>query len=320
MGQRTREFSIEYEPELVEEAVLAAMRGCREAGEFRVSRDTLYLIPDAEERETRFRAFHTAWFERLGLGEVIAETVRERPSIPAKTDRCLVTLAPSHRDEGAELFVATRAAAAGSATQRTAVLRLRPESLTERDRLRTFLRHELLHLADMLDPQFGYTPGLTLEAGRLPDAVFRERYRVLWDTYVDGRLQRRGWAPPGARAERLQEFATAFPMLGERTGETFERLFEASPHTHADLVAFAAEPERALGRRRRGPHPGERCPLCGSPTYAFEPEPEGFPRALRERIRRSFPAWDPADGLCRQCADLYRAAAGAGAPGGTPRP
>lgn len=38
----------------------------------------------------------------------------------------------------------------------TLVVRLRPQSLLDQGALRTLLRRELLHVADMLDPAFGY--------------------------------------------------------------------------------------------------------------------------------------------------------------------
>jgi hypothetical protein len=132
----------------------------------------------------------------------------------------------------------------------------------------------------------------------------KHRYRALWSAYVDGRLARRGLGRMEARAERFTEFASAFPMLGEETSEAFERFFDGNHLIHDELLSFATNPERALGREREGPHPGERCSLCGFPTHVFEPEP--LTPALQHRIRKSFPEWDPVDGLCRQCAEIYR--------------
>ncbi len=303
------ELSIDYEPRLVEEAVLAALRGRPAEAEFRAGRDAVYGIADPEERETQFRRLHAAWFERLGLGDAVGGAIREQPTVPAGTSRCVVVLAPSRPEEGADLLVAADEGPAAPA-RRTLLLQLRPETLADPDRARRLLRRELLHVADMLDPAFGYAPeAFAAAARRVPPALLRGRYRVLWAVLVDGRLVRRGWAPPGVRAARLREFARMFPMLGARAAAAFGRFFDGPGVTHAELVAFAAEPVQASSSARRGPHAGERCPLCGCPTYAFEPAPERLPPAVRERIRRGAPAWDPADGLCRQCADLYRAAA-----------
>ena len=131
------------------------------------------------------------------------------------------------------------------------VLRLRPAHLATPAALLTFLRHELLHLADMLDPAFGYQPVLPPAAVEsVPAHVLRERYRVLWNTSVDGRLTRLGLAPPTCRAHRFQEFTQTFPMLGMRTAEAFAGLFEAAAMTYAELVQGACAPEAVWGHLR----------------------------------------------------------------------
>lgn len=300
-----RDFLLEYEPALVEEAVLVVIRGQAGEPELRTRRDALYTVADPDAREAGFRALHADWFSRLGLAEAVAERVREQPSIPAGARRGLVVLARSRRDEGADLLVAPGTDGRGEA-ERTLLLRLRPETFGAPDRLRALLRHELLHVADMLDPGFGYAtlrPGST--GGALPDALLRERYRVLWDALIDGRLVRWGWAAPGVESERRREFAAAFPMLDPHAEAVFARVFGGTLGTHAALMAVAGEPETALGGVRHGRHAGERCPVCESPTHVFQPEAERLPAGVHDGIRRSLPGWEPADGLCRQCADLY---------------
>lgn len=243
-------FTIEYEPRLVEEAVIRALRGRAEEQEFRDRRDRLYEIDDQEEREAGFRELHLAWFERLGFGREVDRALQEQPSVLARAARCLVVYAPSALDEGAELFVSS-GTGQGGIPQGAVLIRLAPETLALTDRLRPLLRHELLHIADMLNPRFGYEPSLPpLAAGPAHVHLVRDRYRVLWDSYVDGRLARLGWAPAAARTERLADFARAFPMLGQRTEEIFHRLFNGTAWTHRELLAFAIDPGQALGRIR----------------------------------------------------------------------
>lgn len=299
-------FVIEYEPQLVEEAVLCALRGRREEAEFRTHRDPLYELPDPEAREAGFRAFHALWFKRLGLGERIEEALQEQLSVAANVARCLVASAASSPDERAELFVSPENGQS-EARRRTVLIRLTPETLALPDRLRWFLRRELLHIADMLDPRFDYRPWLPPSvAGPAHGQLVRDRYRVLWDAYVDGRLARAGRARAGVRAERLSDFARAFPMPEERTDEAFAHFFEGMSLTHSELMAFAIDPEPALGQKLGGPYPGTRCPLCGFPTHAFEPAPDRFSKAVVDEIQSEFPGWTAAAGLCVQCADLYR--------------
>jgi hypothetical protein len=162
----------------------------------------------------------------------------------------------------------------------------------------------LFHIVDMLDPNFAYEPALPESAGGPTyDRLLTDRYRALWDTTIDGRLLRRGWAPAAVRERRLRDFARAFPMLGARTTEEFAHFFDTDSHTHSELVAFACNP----GNNSSKPGYGGRCPLCRFPTYAFEPTPEHLPAAVIARIIRDFPTWRPAHGLCPQCADLYHA-------------
>jgi len=299
MSELADEPTVEYEPRLVEEAVLLAVARGNDEPKFRARRDRLYEIADPEEREQEFRAFHAVWFERLGLDRPILRVLLEEPLVARETRACIVAMALTRKAEGADLFVAPPEVGG-----RSVGIRLRPERFTDADGLLQFLRHELLHIADMLDPRFRYTRELPgLESDPAYARLIKDRYRVLWGVCVDGRLARRGVAPAGIRAARLSEFERAFPMLGDRTEEIFEHFFEATSPTHPELASFASNPPRAVGR---GPHAGERCPLCRFPTHVFEPGPELLPPELLGRIRDGFPDWDPRDGLCRHCADLYR--------------
>ncbi len=300
--------------------MLVSLRGHPRERAFRRQRDRLYEVRDPEARETAFRELHATWFETLDLGRPIVQALEEQSSIAAATQGCRIAPARARQEEGTELFVRPATAGARGADRRWVVVRLRPEALSDQERLLQFLRHELLHIADMLDPRFGYEPHLPQSpAGPAHERLLRDRYRVLWDATLDGRLARLGRAPDSVRAERLRDFVRAFPMLGAGTEEAFARFFDGAGSTHADLVAFAINPgclssspgprpptRHSPGGQAPSPHPGERCPLCRFPTHAFEPDPESLPDAVVSHIRKDFPAWEPAHGLCQQCADLYR--------------
>ena len=64
-------------------------------------------------------------------------------------------------------------------------------------RLTEFLRRELLHVADMCDPAFAYSP--TPELGgscQTDNDLIRDRFRLLWDAFVEARMRRWGWVAP----------------------------------------------------------------------------------------------------------------------------
>ncbi|HXG51312.1 MAG TPA: hypothetical protein VNN77_07910 [candidate division Zixibacteria bacterium] len=289
---------LRYDPEFLEEAVFHCLRGTAEGRLFRTERDRLYEIADAETRELAFRDQSARWFERRRLGAPLEQAVAEQPLLASGVARCVVALARSAKDEGAELFVVAGRGESDREKRSVAIL-LRPQSLLEPERVLAFLRHELFHIVDMLDPSFGYEPALPpAEGGPAHDSLLKARYRALWDATINGRMVRRGWLPPAVRAEELESFRRAFPFLGNETEKLFARFFDREPHTHGELAAFA----RAPGR----PHAG-RCPLCRFPAVSFEPAPDRLPAAVAAAIRGDFPSWEPAQGLCVQCADLYRA-------------
>ncbi|MBI4537366.1 MAG: hypothetical protein HY712_05360 [candidate division NC10 bacterium] len=223
-------------------------------------------------------------------------------------------------NEGAELFVCPGGEGTGETTRRSVGIRLLPQSLLDPETLLAFLRHELFHIGDMLAPAFGYEPRLPRAAlGPAHEGLVQDRYRVLWDTYIDGRLAGQGRAPASIREARLREFLRTFGMLGGQAVEAFARFFSSGPLTHSALVAFATAPLAAVDAPSGAlaPSPvaarslasGSRCPLCGFPTRAFETHPDQLPPAVVDRIRVSFPTWTPSCGLCQQCADLYSSGA-----------
>ncbi|HSF04663.1 MAG TPA: hypothetical protein VLG10_02635 [Methylomirabilota bacterium] len=223
----------EFDPRLVEAAVLTASRGHAVEGEFHAERDRLYEILDLEAREAAFDAHHARWFARLALDQPFRRALAEQPAIAASCGRWLVAGARA-RDEAADLLV-------GADVRPTLLVRVTPEAIAVPGRLWRLLRRELQHIADMLDPGFGYEATLPASVGEGPRGrVVRDNYRLLWDAWVDGRLLRRGLLPASARGDRLADFARVFGHLGVAVETVFDRIFCADQLTHRALVAFAA--------------------------------------------------------------------------------
>lgn len=296
-----------FDPKLVEEAVFTALKNCAEAGQLHTERVPLYETPNAEEREQQFGALYRAWFQRLKLAEAIEQALQEQPTLISWARSCIVLRSAGKRQEGAELLVSADAQALPR-DRRPIRLLLCPESLLDGRTLLTFLRHELLHIVDMLDPAFGYEPSLPhMGGGPAHDTLLQERYRTLWDCTIDGRMVRWGWSLASVRSRHFSDFALAFPMLGKEVERFFAPFFDEELHTHSEFVSFAQDPG-AIPSNGVEDHPfGSRCPLCAFPTHKFEPAPEDFSKEVLADIWADFPEWRPVKGLCVQCADLYRA-------------
>jgi hypothetical protein len=296
---------LRYDPRLIEESVFLAQRSIEEPRNVRVERERIYEISDSEERERRFAQLYYFRFINLRLADPVEQTLREQPMIAARARSCFAVFAAHAQDEGAELFLAPDE---DQDPQKRFTIRLllRPRSLLNRESLLTFLRHELFHIADMLDPAFAYEPALPAsEVGPTYDSLLRDRYRTLWDTTINGRMVKRGWLSGSTRSQSLSDFAAGFPMLGGEVENVFARFFDQQPHSHPQFVAFSQNPRAAFGNVAVGPQPGSRCALCGFPTYTFA-QPESLDRLTSAEIVHDFPQWHPTDGLCTQCADLYR--------------
>ncbi|MBI4455292.1 MAG: hypothetical protein HY644_05265 [Acidobacteria bacterium] len=301
-------FRIEYDAVLVEEAVLLCIADHADEARFRAARNRIYDLPDGEERERRFREFHATWFSLLGLGYPVVAALEEQTLLAGQIRLCCIVPARSAQEESADLYVPGNTSLEGREADRVIVIKLRPQTLLNACSLQALLRHELMHIADMLDPQFGYQAMLPKsEAGSAYDNLIRERYRVLWDMWIDGRLSRHDWVEGGIREKRLEEFMETFSLCGEEAEEKFRQVFDSSSQTHEALVARALNSDvkgtpSGSGKARTSP-----CPLCRFPSVRLLYDSDELPESALEEIAADFPNWRPEHGLCCQCADLYRA-------------
>jgi hypothetical protein len=265
----------------------------------------LYEISDEEKRRRAFEPVFAECFTKLGLERIIVDLIAERPLIGKLVGRCVVREAPRAKVESAELFV-RRAGAGSSVSRRTLVIQVCPQSLVDSERFALRMRRELLHVADMLDEHFGYTrdtvaPG----APGARQSLLRDRYRVLWDIYVEGRLSR--------SLEHV--FATYDPQA---VHGVFDKIFDTPTLTHDDLLAWARSPEllfpacvdseESAGAASRAQiSPGQPCPLCGFPTHDWFDFGAAADTVINA-IERSHAGWSSHDGACRQCAEMCAAA------------
>ena len=301
------DFRIEIQPQLIEEAVARVMADHVEADLFWRERERLYENTDAETREAAFRNFNESWFNHLGLLASLSQILKVWPILTAETSHCILIRARDKKQLGAELYITTEKPSLPARERRTIAVQLTPELLSQPGPLLEFLRHEFLHLVDMLDPHFGYEPNFSKsEAGPVYDHLLQSRYTVLWDITIDGRLHRRGWLPEAAREKHFTHFKRAFQGENDKLVKTFAHFFEQNSHTHRELVEFAQHPEKWLAGETAEASAKGRCALCHFPTFHLI-DPNVLGVELIAKIREHYPKWNSAQFICHQCADLYEA-------------
>lgn len=238
-------MTLEYEQSLVETTVFLAVRNDEALDcEFHLAIDPLYEIPDEELRQREFAPIFRGFFTKLGLDRVIAGLLAERPLVGESVDQCIVREAARKKDESAELFV--QSADNGDRPKHTMVIQVCPQSLIEPEPFVHRIRRELLHVADMLDERFGYQRE-TFSGPVSLQNLQRDRYRVLWDTYVEGRLRREGLGTD-EEGERLNRaFARVMKNDPVDDGDSaFRRVFDAPTLTHRYLMEWAQDPRPLL--------------------------------------------------------------------------
>lgn len=301
-------MKLRFEPRLMREWVLhEARRDPVFRERCRARLEPVYELPQ-EERAERFAAAYAYLFTERTLGAGVADILAEFPALQGQVREVVVCQALAGREEEIAL----------SADGTRIGVRLLLHRLVDGVETAPWLRHELLRVADLLDDAFGYDADA---AGRTPgeEHAIRERYRLLWDIAIDGRLARAGRVPDSSREECQRAFERAFSFLAlEERRAVFEALRQGTQVSHARLLRWAQDPATLVAdlggqaASRPGsvaPIPGSLCPLCRFPTYAWA-EPSAAALAL---MRDEFPSWTPDEGICERCCACYRALAASGA-------
>lgn len=286
---------LRLDPRLLEEVVHLEHRRRQEGGDGRLfdeyhrQADALYQAAP-QQREAEFSALHRRLFREFGFERRITEALAAQGRALADLESLSLLRALRPEEEGADL--GARAEGPNAVLRVRAVCFLAPEDLS------CFLDHELAHVADLLSPAFGHDPDSLSAIAPHRRRLVQERYRALWAASVDGRLHRRGRRPMGARAEHREALARCFPSLsGPELDGLLARLWQDPQPVHAGLVALA------LGRAAREPHqPGAPCPLCAFPTHHWVDTADD---TLIRAIHMDVPGWEPEDGLCDRCFEMY---------------
>ena len=295
---------LHYDEDFVEAAIQNCIGGpgrrisSLQITRFNREREKLYDILDPDERNNAFFHLHLEWFRDWGLEKMLLEPLRDFPLLEKALRALVFRQSRGKNDEGTELYV-------NETGDRTGVVAMRPERLARETVLSPFLRHELNHLHDMVDPGFGYEPELP-EIGPSVShhPLARERYRLLWDVAIDGRLTRCGLLTIGTKDQRWLDFVGAFSFWPQsRQHEVFESLWANPAPNHRILVELICDSRHA--QANAGPQPGAACPLCGFPTFAWVSQGR-LTEDIVSAVRSEFPHWNPERGACARCAEIYR--------------
>ena len=293
-------MQLRYDDDFLEAAAFVCAAGRRvgvpalQILRFHRDREKCYGVLDPDERNAAFFKVHLDWFREWGLEELLLSAINRYPLVKQWVTALAFRQAKGKNEEGAELFV--------RGDQRNAVIALRPGRFEDDAALTKFLHRELMHLHDMVDPAYGYSP-FVRTSGPSPtqQRIARQRYRLLWEITIDARL---GLDDERERHQALFDRAYSF-WTEDKRREVFCELWRNPTPRHDHLLALAADP-RDLSRAHET-LPGAPCPLCGFPTFHWA-EPAAFTTDLVTTLRQQFPNWQPSDGACSRCIETYQVA------------
>lgn len=298
---------LEYSPTLIEEAVMRFISDRKEETLFRNERNALYEIENSELRDSSFQNFHLSWFVKLELDTPLVESLSSYPHIASKVDRVAIVQAPSKKKEGAELFRKNYKLYSNDEKKTSILITLTPEQFCQPVRLLEYLRHELQHIEDMLNPEFGYKINSSNpKVSSLIDSLFLQRYSVLWDLTVDGRLSKKEWQTSLSKETHFEKFQQTFQLPQDESLKLFDYFFNNPNPKHEKLEDFAADPPGWLLNRKTGKDVTKgNCSLCTFSSTDLSTDYEHLSEEIISVIQKENPDWKLSDPVCGQCIDIY---------------
>jgi len=309
-------LNILYDPYVVEEIVFSKLREIEGSGNMELYEqyhnlsDRIYEFDDEDERSDGFVELNKEFFNTLGFSEVVRGVVDEFPEFHEKIEEIHIRKPTTMIEVGSDLVD----------ERRKAVIRLFPEQFMDITHLRKFIRHELMHVVDMLGEKFGYKEG---KLAKLPveETIVREKYKLFWDIFIDSRLEKRGKETVRSKDERFGEFEKLYARLpADGKKAVFEGLWKEENLTHDKAVELAKDFTKLVavygGTLQEGVKeakkvliPGSPCPLCSFPTFNWL-DTASLDEQIIRLIKADFPDWQIDDGICDRCAECYTVRAG----------
>jgi hypothetical protein len=324
----TTASAIDFDPALMESVVTRAITNNLsgpagfDAKSFHAESDPLYRVADLHQRAAQFRGLYARWFRRGQFDVPFADALAELLQVAGRIARTTITAAASRAEERADLaveptgkLIEIRATPELGAPRYWLGISIQPSRLLDRPLLRRWLRHELWHIRDMLDPAFEYRrEDLTPASGpgeRLPQRVVQDRYSLLWSLSIDARIERAGLLPLHSKDERLARLAGAFPGLAApQYAAILQSIGDPRCLRHPELLELARWPRKLLGENADAasldqPIRGSACPLCRFPTFAWADVHRPVAQPVVAAVQQAYPGWTPDLGICHTCFDLF---------------
>ena len=310
-----------YDPQLVDDIVYKGLASKEKNGdlalynEYHEQRDSIYDL-EQEIRPKKFKELDSDFFNRMGYDGFLNDVLEEFPNIKGKVEEVHVRRATTKQNEGSNIVDKGR----------KILIRLYPEQFIEGVNIINILRHELMHVSDMMDESFGYKVE-EFSCSPMEERMINDRYRLFWDIIVDGRLIKEGRGTIADKDERKKEFDSFYIKIPKETRDLiFDNIWLGNVViTHDKMIEMAKNVDNLLPlaegtdaeelekikeeAQEGGPLPGTPCKLCGFPSYDWIEE-IGDDEEIVNIIREDFPDWSIKDGICSRCAEHYKIRAG----------
>lgn len=329
----TDTITIICDPKLTEGVVQLLLRQREQAGEMSLSKEYHRMSEEIYDRypiserndptfDEEFETLNYKFFERRGFLDLIREALNEYPVIGEKVGE--VVIKKTYIRDKAEANLAGRIISDDERGELKVInLTLSVDLFEDLPYLRKFLRHELMHVIDMLDESFGYED---TKLGESPaeELIIYRRYGAIWDTYINSRLIKMGKETTSDKDGCRIEFEGCYGGLPpkERLG-CFEGIWQTERLTHRQILEMTRDVEKLreiavavsdeamdeASKKKRVHLPGSICPMCRFPTHHWV-DGEAIDKEVIDLILKDLPNWNPADGACERCVEVYKLRAG----------
>ncbi len=325
-------MEIRFQPALLQEVIDSFVEKTEREGdpsyykEFHELADPVYEKFALDDREPEFKKLYQYLFGIWGFADIIRDAFNEFPALRERIGIVLVKGVLKEDQEGVDILRKWGSVEHELAEQFEAKglkgvgIKLIPRRFYD-PALTRYCRHELTHIADMLDPGFGYDPDTKVGQNPGEETLILQRYRVLWCLHIDSRLVRAGQEPMLSKDDRFKEFRSWYRKIPPaQLRSVFEGLWQTDALSSSELVEMAADTIRVMERAvdvegAEVPDvqnkvmliPGFPCPLCRFATYTWvEDLEQKLEKHVLDFISENHPGWEPAFGACDRCVEVYK--------------